>query len=165
MSEIIENEVLSLPLLPLRGLNVFPGMLLTFDVERPASVAALGAAVKRSSLIFLSAQKDISIDAPGEEDIYRILLTGQADSVDTRSLYAALEGRFYQLDLRDRTTPKTDLWREAGENTLRGQFLSLMREKLAAASPEEQETFTRLLDRAIQNMGGQLFRPFSKEEP
>ena len=72
MSEIMENEVLSLPLLPLRGLNVFPGMLLTFDVERPASVAALGAAVKRSSLIFLSAQKDISIDAPGEEDIYRI---------------------------------------------------------------------------------------------
>ena len=72
MSEIMENEVLSLPLLPLRGLNVFPGMLLTFDVERPASVAALGAAVKRNSLIFLSAQKDISIDAPGEEDIYRI---------------------------------------------------------------------------------------------
>ena len=35
MSEIMENEVLSLPLLPLRGLNVFPGMLLTFDVERP----------------------------------------------------------------------------------------------------------------------------------
>jgi len=72
MSEIIENEVISLPLLPLRGLNVFPGMLLTFDVERPASVAALGAAVKRNSLIFLSAQKDLSIDAPGEDDIYRI---------------------------------------------------------------------------------------------
>ncbi|MBQ7472877.1 MAG: endopeptidase La [Oscillospiraceae bacterium] len=72
MSEIIENEVISLPLLPLRGLNVFPGMLLTFDVERPASVAALSAAVRRNSLIFLSAQKDISIDAPEEDDIYRI---------------------------------------------------------------------------------------------
>ena len=72
MSEIIENEVISLPLLPLRGLNVFPGMLLTFDVERPASVAALSAAVRRNSLIFLSAQKDISIDAPEEDEIYRI---------------------------------------------------------------------------------------------
>ena len=72
MNEIIENEVISLPLLPLRGLNVFPGMLLTFDVERPTSVAALSAAVRRNSLIFLSAQKDISIDAPEEDDIYRI---------------------------------------------------------------------------------------------
>ena len=64
MNENPVNEVISLPLLPLRGLNVFPGMLLTFDVERPASVAALAASVKRSSLIFLSAQKDMAVDAP-----------------------------------------------------------------------------------------------------
>lgn len=89
-----------------------------------------------------------------EDDIYRILLTGQADPVDTRSLYAALEGRFYQLDLRDRTTPKTDLWREAGENTLRGQFLSLMREKLAAASPEEQETVLLAVKLGLAAMEG-----------
>ena len=72
MNENPVNEVISLPLLPLRGLNVFPGMLLTFDVERPASVAALAASVKRSSLIFLSAQKDMAVDAPEEKDIYRI---------------------------------------------------------------------------------------------
>ena len=72
MSDIPNGEIIRLPLLPLRGLNVFPGMLLTFDVERPASVAALGAAVKKNSLIFLSAQKDITADAPGEDDIYRV---------------------------------------------------------------------------------------------
>ena len=72
MSESQYGEAVRLPLLPLRGLNVFPGMLLTFDVERPASVAALGASVKKNSLIFLSAQKDITADAPGEDDIYRI---------------------------------------------------------------------------------------------
>ena len=32
-------------------------------------------------------------------------------------------------------------------------------------SEEEQEIFTRLLDRAIQNMGGHQFQPFHKEEP
>lgn len=32
-------------------------------------------------------------------------------------------------------------------------------------TPEEQEAFTRLLDRAIQNMGGPTCRPFHKEEP
>ena len=72
MSEILSEESLKMPMLPLRGLTVFPGMLLTFDVERPASVAALNAAVKRSSLIFLTAQKDISNDAPGENDIYHV---------------------------------------------------------------------------------------------
>ena len=71
MNEVI-NEIIQLPLLPLRGLNVFPGVLLTFDVERPASVAALNAAVKRGGEIFLAAQKDISSDAPGEDEIYHI---------------------------------------------------------------------------------------------
>ena len=72
MNEINHIDRLQLPLLPLRGMNVFPGVLVTFDVERPGSVAALGAAVKRDSLIFLSAQKDVALDAPGEDDIYRI---------------------------------------------------------------------------------------------
>ena len=38
----INDDLFTMPLLALRGLSVFPGMLLTFDVERPASVSALG---------------------------------------------------------------------------------------------------------------------------
>ena len=72
MSEINKTEKLQLPLLPLRGLNVFPGVLLTFDVERPASVAALNAAVRHGGMIFLAAQKDIASDAPGEDEIYHV---------------------------------------------------------------------------------------------
>ena len=52
------REYTRLPLLALRGLHVFPGMLLTFEVERPASVAAVNLAVKNDQLIFLAAQKD-----------------------------------------------------------------------------------------------------------
>ena len=72
MNDIKTNEIRELPLLPLRGLNVFPGVLLTFDVERPASVAALNAAVKHGGEIFLAAQKDIAADAPGEDEIYHV---------------------------------------------------------------------------------------------
>ena len=72
MSDYIENEIKILPMLPLRGLSVFPGMLLSFDVERNASVAALDAAVKADHLIFLSAQKDIATDVPEEKDIYHV---------------------------------------------------------------------------------------------
>ena len=66
------KEMDKLPLLALRGLHVFPGMLLTFDVERPASIAALNAAVRCDQLIFLSAQKDLTADMPQEDDIYSV---------------------------------------------------------------------------------------------
>ena len=70
MSETKKNR--HMPLLPLRGLIVFPQMLLTFDVERQASLGAISAANKGDHLIFLSAQKDISVDLPREKDIYAV---------------------------------------------------------------------------------------------
>ncbi len=71
MSEI-ENKSLTLPLLALRGLSVFPGMLLTFDVERAASTGALDMAVNSDQLIFLATQKDLTADMPGENEIYHV---------------------------------------------------------------------------------------------
>lgn len=68
----IKNETTMMPMLALRGLSVFPGMLLTFDVERPASVAALDMAVKADQIIFLAAQKDLTADMPEEKDIYHV---------------------------------------------------------------------------------------------
>ncbi len=65
-------EYIKLPLLALRGLHVFPGMLLTFDVERQASIGALNAALKNDQLIFLSAQKDLTADMPQEKEIYSV---------------------------------------------------------------------------------------------
>ncbi len=62
----------TLPMLALRGLHVFPEMLLTFDVERQASVGALAMAAKYGQLIFLSTQKNLTADMPQEEDIYQV---------------------------------------------------------------------------------------------
>ena len=62
----------TLPLLALRGLHVFPEMLLTFDVERTASNGALGMAAKSGQLIFLAAQKSLTADMPQQEDIYQV---------------------------------------------------------------------------------------------
>lgn len=58
------------PLLPLRGMLVFPTMVLHLDVGRDHSVQALEQAMLSDHLIFLTTQKDVSIDEPGEEDIY-----------------------------------------------------------------------------------------------
>lgn len=61
-----------LPLLPLRGLTVFPYMILTFDVGRDKSIKALDEAMINNQLIFLTAQKDAKNDAPEEDDIYMV---------------------------------------------------------------------------------------------
>lgn len=62
----------TLPLIPVRGLVVFPEMVLHFDVARAVSVEALTAAMESDRLVFLAAQKDISVEAPKENDIYEM---------------------------------------------------------------------------------------------
>lgn len=62
----------TLPLIPVRGLVVFPEMVLHFDVAREISIEALSAAMDNDQLVFLTAQKDISVEDPGRDDIYTI---------------------------------------------------------------------------------------------
>ena len=61
-----------MPVLPIRGISVFPGTMLTFDVERPASKAALNAAMEGDQVIFLTAQKDPNVAQPKDEDVYHM---------------------------------------------------------------------------------------------
>ncbi len=65
----IRTEV---PLLPLRGMLVFPTMVLHLDVGRDQSVQALEQAMLNDSIVFLSTQKDIAVDEPGLDDIYEM---------------------------------------------------------------------------------------------
>lgn len=69
--DILEN-ILELPVIPLRGLVVFPDMVLHFDVGRRKSVAALKNAMQNNQKVFLVCQKDASIDDPGFDDMYKI---------------------------------------------------------------------------------------------
>lgn len=65
-------EPVSLPMLPLRGLMVFPHMVLHFDVGRKKSIAALEQAMMGDQRIFLVAQRDMDVDDPTVEDIYHV---------------------------------------------------------------------------------------------
>lgn len=61
-----------LPLLPLRGLTVFPYMILHFDVGRVKSIKALEEAMINNQLIFLVTQRDAKNDSPNADDVYKI---------------------------------------------------------------------------------------------
>lgn len=65
-----------LPAISLRGLVVFPSMVLHFDVGRERSVNALKAAAKNDSEIFLAAQKDAGDTSPSAQDIYEVGVVG-----------------------------------------------------------------------------------------
>ena len=60
------------PVLALRGLVAFPDMMLTFDVGRKKSIKAITAAMDSNQMLYLVAQKDISVDDPKAEDLYNI---------------------------------------------------------------------------------------------
>ena len=68
----MEPTTMNLPALALRGLTVFPHMHLTFDVERPSSIAALERAMEADQDIFLITQREIGVEQPKEKDLYQI---------------------------------------------------------------------------------------------
>lgn len=67
-----KEEYKRLPLLPLRGLSIFPYMVLHFDVGREKSIRALEEAMINDQLIFLVTQKDAHTDLPTTEDFHSV---------------------------------------------------------------------------------------------
>ena len=61
-----------LPVMPLRGLMIFPNMVLHFDVGRAKSVAALEQGMMAEQKVFLISQKDDETEDPGPEDLCRV---------------------------------------------------------------------------------------------
>jgi ATP-dependent Lon protease len=62
----------TLPLLPLRDVVIFPGMMMPFVVGRGRSVAALERAMESGKRLFLSAQCDAEFEDPSAEDVYKL---------------------------------------------------------------------------------------------
>lgn len=60
---------MKIPMIALRGMTVFPGMLLHFDIGRDKSVKALEEALQSRQNVFLIAQKDVRIGDPGADDL------------------------------------------------------------------------------------------------
>ena len=85
-----------IPLMPLRGLMIFPHMVLHFDVGRPRSIAALEEAMLEKQRIFLVAQKDGDAENPGAGDMCRmgtIALIKQVLNLPGDSLRVLVEGQ------------------------------------------------------------------------
>lgn len=62
----------TMPMIAMRGLVMFPKVVMHFDVSRDRSETALKAALSDDRLIFLTAQKDEMVEEPGVRDMYQV---------------------------------------------------------------------------------------------
>ena len=72
----------TLPMIAMRGLVLYPNMVLHFDIGREKSIAALNeSAASEERLIFLTAQKDIEVDEPKISDLYQVGVVAQIKQI------------------------------------------------------------------------------------
>ncbi len=65
-------EVISLPVVPLRGMTIFPNMIVHLDIGRDRSVSAVEAAMVEDRKVFLIAQKTLDNESPTRDDLYKV---------------------------------------------------------------------------------------------
>ncbi|MBQ0097384.1 MAG: endopeptidase La [Oscillospiraceae bacterium] len=116
MSYTLINEI-TLPVLPLRGIVVFPKMMLHFDVGRKKSIRAIHQAMNNNQLIFLSTQKDAMKSDPNVKDVFEIGVVAKVvqvlkESNDTTRV--VIEGQ-YRAKVIEPVENKTCLCATVGE--------------------------------------------------
>lgn len=92
-----QDDGIILPLIAMRGIVMFPKMVLHFDVGREKSILSLNEAMKKNRMIMLAAQKDIKVDDPKEQDIYKIGVVGEIKQIvksKNENLRVIVEGRY-----------------------------------------------------------------------
>lgn len=149
MSEIVDtsntefNEFMHMPIVALRGLTVFPGINLHFDVGRKKSIAALKNAMNNDQRIFLVAQKDAGVNEPELDDLYEVGVVCEIKQMikipNSPNLRVAVEG-LCRGDLITIIQPKPFLVGVINE----------IDEKIAPQTPENN-AYARLLKDEFEN--------------
>ena len=96
-NEIVVEEGRLLPALALRGLTVFPSMMIHFDVGRELSMKALEQAMEQGEEIFLVTQRSIMTEQPEQHDLYdvgTICSVRQLLRLPDNNIRVMVEGRY-----------------------------------------------------------------------
>lgn len=148
-----------LPLLPLRGLLVYPTMVLHLDVGREKSVQALEKCMVDDSIVFLATQKEITIDNPGKEDIFHVGTAAKVKQMlklpngTIRVLVEGLQrGKIKQFNEEDKYIEvEVELYEEQKEASIEEQalmrnVLSQFEQYIQLSKRISQETFAAVSD-------------------
>lgn len=68
----MEEQIINMPAVALRGLTILPGMIAHFDVSRERSLRAIEEAMEQDQRIYLVTQSNVDREDPTQEDLYRM---------------------------------------------------------------------------------------------
>ena len=72
LDKIYRESMVELPMVALRGIWIYPHMVMHFDVGREKSKSSIRKAMMTDSKIILAAQKDPNVEWPDEDDVYEM---------------------------------------------------------------------------------------------
>jgi len=68
----VEEQIINMPAVALRGLTILPGMIAHFDVSRERSLRAIEEAMEQDQKIYLVTQRNVDSEDPTQEDLYQM---------------------------------------------------------------------------------------------
>ena len=124
----------SIPLLPLKGMTVFPSVVLHFDVAHPRSMAALEAAMLNEQDILLVAQHDEDVEVPDKNDLYEVGTVAKIKQVlnlPGESLRVLVEGmrraKIVEVNVEEKYSEAKITFPRAQGKTMNNEMIALSR--------------------------------------
>lgn len=163
---INEKAVLSLPTLALRGIMLFPSNVLNFEVIRPKSIAAINFALKTQKDIFIVTQKDIMVEEPSENDLYKVGVVASIKQVirgNGKTVRVIVEGK-YRAKILSINTASEYIVSDVVEHPLtrRSTNVSMIQEALVRALKDSFETYLSVSPTMPREI---VARIFGEEDP
>ena len=122
-----------MPAIALRGLTIFPNMIIHFDVSRQKSIIAVEQAMMQEQKLFLVTQKDMSVEEPLQEEVYTIGTVAVVKQV------SKLPGGVVRVLVEGISRAKLEILETVTLEKEEDQFLQASVEKIAEDTQEEEE--------------------------
>ena len=154
-----------LPVLPLRGLVVFPGVVTHFDVGRLKSAKSVEESMRADQLIFLTAHRDLSVDDPKKNDLYAVgtvAIVKQILRMPGDNMRILVEGKF-RAELVDCIQSEPYLFARVEEIEEPAYNASLPR--VQALLRQAHGAYEQFVELAAKNLQDGLLQVLSSEDP
>ena len=153
-----------LPVLPLRGIVVFPGCVTHFDVGRSRSARAVEEAMRADQMIFLVTQRDVQCDEPKKTDLYSVgtvAYVRQILRLPGDNMRILVEGK-YRAQLTDMIHAEPYLFARAMELDEPGYHAAVPRTQ--ALVRQAHQLFEQFIDLAVKSGQENLLQGSSTDD-
>ena len=139
----MEDKILTIPAVALRGMTILPGMVAHFDISRDKSIKAVEKAMMEEQKIFLAAQKDVEQEEPGIDDLYQVGIIAEVKQV------IKMQNNIVRILVEGKERAKLESFVETTEYLL-AEVLRLEDDTEEELAPEVKEAMVRSLSETFQ---------------